>query len=101
MTKEEIKEYLNRVDKLLDKLKGEDKETLRDMVLELQEENQELKAELQLYKGSLKREHEAIHRVNDLEKVIDEAIKRLEKGIFIIPKDTNELLDILKGVDND
>ena len=64
-----------------------DKETLRDMVLELQEENQELKAELQLYKGSLKREHEAIHRVNDL-----------EKGIFIIPKDTNELLDILKEV---
>ena len=78
-----------------------DKETLRDMVLELQEENQELKTELQLYQGALKRENEAIHRVNDLEKVIDEAIKRLEKGIFIIPKDTNELLDILKGVDND
>ena len=74
-----------------------DKETLRDMVLELQEENQELKAELQLYQGALKRENEAIHRVNELEKVIDEAIKRLEKGIFIIPKDTNELLDILKG----
>ena len=65
------------------------------------EENQKLKAELQLYKGSLKREHEAIHRVNDLEKVIDEAIKRLEKGIFIIPKDTNELLDILKGENNE
>ena len=133
MTKEEIKEYLNRVDKLLDKLKGEDKETLswliygynqcakllnetqkeneklkaeygtktqieRDL---LKEENEKLKAELQLYQGALKREHEAIHRVNELEKVIDEAIKRLEKGIFIIPKDTNELLDILKGVDND
>ena len=133
MTREEIKEYLNRVDKLLDKLKGEDKETLswlicgynqcakllnetqkeneklkaeygtkaqveRDL---LKEENEKLKAELQLYQGALKREHEAIHRVNDLEKVIDEAIKRLEKGIFIIPKDTNELLDILKGVDND
>ena len=131
MTREEIKEYLNRVDKLLDKLKGEDKETLswliygynqcakllneiqkeneklkaeygtkaqveRDL---LKEENQKLKAELQLYQGSLKREHEAIHRVNDLEKVIDEAIKRLEKGIFIIPKDTNELLDILKEVE--
>ena len=63
------------------------------------EENQELKAELQLYQGALKRENEAIHRVNDLEKVIDEAIKRLEKGIFIIPKDTNELLDILKEVE--
>ena len=78
-----------------------DKETLRDMVLELQEENQKLKAELQLYQGALKRENEAIHRVNELEEVIDKAIKRLEKGIFIIPKDTNELLDILKGVDND
>lgn len=29
------------------------------------------------------------------EEVIDKTIKRLEKGIFIIPKDTNELLDIL------
>ena len=133
MTREEIKEYLNRVDKLLDKLKGEDKETLswliygynqcakllnekqkenkklkaeygtkvqieRDL---LKEENEKLKAELQLYQGALKREHEAIHRVNELEKVIDEAIKRLEKGIFIIPKDTNELLDILKGENNE
>ena len=67
----------------------------------LLKENQELKAELQLYQGALKRENEAIHRVNDLEKVIDEAIKRLEKGIFIIPKDTNELLDILKGENNE
>ena len=133
MTREEIKEYLNRVDKLLDKLTGEDKETLswliygynqcakllnekqkenkklkaeygtktqveRDL---LKEENEKLKAELQLYQGALKREHEAIHRANDLEKVIDEAIKRLEKGIFIIPKDTNELLDILKGENNE
>ena len=131
MDKKEIKDYLKRVDKLLDKLKGEDKETLswliygynqcakllnetqkeneklkadygtkvqieRDL---LKEENEKLKAELQLYQGSLKREHEAIHRANDLEKVIDEAIKRLEKGIFIIPKDTNELLDILKEVE--
>ena len=66
---------------------------------ELLEENEKLKAELQLYQGALKREHEAIHRANDLEKVIDEAIKRLEKGIFIIPKDTNELLEILKEVE--
>ena len=111
MTREEIKEYLNRVDKLLDKLKGADKETLSWLIYgynqcakllnEAQKENEKLKAELQLYQGALKREHEAIHRVNDLEKVIDEAIKRLEKGIFIIPKDTNELLDILKGENNE
>ena len=111
MTREEIKEYLNKVDKLFDKLKGEDKETLSCLIYgynqcakllnETQKENQKLKAELQLYQGALSREHEAIHRVNDLEKVIDEAIKRLEKGIFIIPKDTNELLDILKGENNE
>ena len=40
-------------------------------------------------------------QVKKQKEVIDETIKRLEKGIFIIPKDTNELLDILKGVDND
>ena len=57
-----------------------DKETLRDMVLELQEENQKLKAELQLYKGALKREHEAIHRSNDLEEVIDKAIEFTNKN---------------------
>lgn len=58
-----------------------DKETLRDMVLELQEENQELKAELQLYNGSLKREHEAIHRVNELEEVIDKLKDKTKENI--------------------
>ena len=66
-----------------------DKETLRDMVLELQEENQELKIQV-----SSKEEV-----ANKYKEVIDKAIKRLEKGIFIIPKDTNELLDILKEVE--
>lgn len=98
-----------------------DKETLRDMVLELQEENQELKAELQLYQGALKREHEAIHRVNELEEVIDKAIEYINKyawqediigGIYtttgkpVIDRymqlewdNCNELLDILKEVE--
>ena len=90
MTKEEIKEYLNRVDKLLDKLKGEDKETLSWLIYgynqcakllnEAQKENEKLKAELQLYQGALKREHEAIHRSNDLEEVIDKAIDYVENG---------------------
>ena len=30
---------------------------------------------------------------------IDRAKKRIEKGIYIIPKDTNEILDILKEVE--
>ena len=76
-----------------------DLDEVKDTCLDLLKENQKLKAELQLYQGALKREHEAIHRVNELEEVIEKAIKRLEKGIFIIPKDTNELLDILKEVE--
>ena len=123
MTKEEIKEYLNRVDKLLDKLKGEDKETLSWLIYgynqcakllnEIQKENEKLKAELQLYRGSLKREHEAIHRVNELEKVIDEAIEYINDNLIIssildgkkyytinnYSFDYGELLDILKEVE--
>lgn len=52
---------------------------------ELLEENEKLKAELQLYQGALKREHEAIHRVNDLEEenqklkeVIDKVSYKIE-----------------------
>ena len=52
---------------------------------ELLEENQKLKAELQLYQGALSREHEAIHRVNDLEEenqklkeVIDKVSYKIE-----------------------
>ena len=98
-----------------------DKETLKDMVLELQEENEKLKAELQLYQGALKREHEAIHRVNDLEERIDKAIEYINKyawqediigGIYTTTgkpaidrymqlewDNCNELLEILKEVE--
>ena len=86
-----------------------DKETLRDMVLELQEENQELKAELQLYQGALKREHEAIHRVNELEEVIKKAIELLnnpwsfESGNKEVDEITHkkkwEIINLLKEVE--
>lgn len=39
---------------------------------ELLEENEKLKAELGLYRGSLHREHEAIHKANDLEDELKE-----------------------------
>ena len=39
-------------------------------------------------------EYDSIYKIQ-----YDRAIKRLEKGIFIIPNDTNELLDILKEVE--
>ena len=141
MTREEIKEYLNRVNKLLDKLKGEDKETLswliygynqcakllnetqkeneklkaeygtkaqveRDL---LKEENEKLKAELQLYQGALSREHEAIHRVNELEEVIKKAIELLnnpwsfESGNKEVDEITHkkkwEIINLLKEVE--
>ena len=85
-----------------------DKDTLRDMVLELQEENQELKAELQLYQGALKRENEAIYRANDLEEVIDKAINNSQDWIDFYTKLNSderialrlqENIDILKEVE--
>ena len=94
---------------------------LKQGIEELQQENQELKAELQLYNGSLKREHEAIHRANDLEERIDKAIEYINKyawqediigGIYTTTgkpaidrymqlewDNCNELLDILKEVE--
>ena len=76
-----------------------DKETLRDMVLELQEENQELKIQVS------SREEVA----NKYKEVIDKAIKRLEKDykfanydIPLLTKDeqlAGKLLEILKEVE--
>ena len=44
----------------------------------LQQENQKLKSILKIYKTSLHREHEAIHRANDLEDENQELNKQLE-----------------------
>lgn len=100
-------------------------EELHDFYFEkycdLKQENEKLKAELQLYQGALKRENEAIHRVNDLEEVIKKAIEYINKyawqediigGIYTTTgkpaidrymqlewDNCNELLDILKEVE--
>lgn len=79
MNKEEIKEYLNRVDKLLDKLKGEDKETLSWLIYgynqcakllnETQKENEKLKAEygtkVQVERDLLKEENKQLKDLID------------------------------------
>ena len=73
------------------------------------EENQELKAELQLYQGALKRENEAIHRANDLEEVIDRIEKYIEKETRIYGLSMSKglgihfdnILGILKGGSNE
>lgn len=46
----------------------------------LEQENEKLKAELELYKGTLKREHEVIHKVNELEEENEELKKQLEEA---------------------
>ena len=76
---------------------------------ELLEENQKLKADLQLHRGALKREHEAIHRANDLEEVIDRIEKYIEKETRIYGLSMSKglgihfdnILGILKGGSNE
>ena len=76
MTKEDyFKYYIQGSDHYL--ISKDVFDELFDEMENWKEENQKLKAELQLYKRSLKREHEAIHRVNELEEVIDKAIELL------------------------
>lgn len=92
MTKEEIKEYLNRVDKLLDKLKGEDKETLSWLIYgynqcakllnETQKENEKLKAE---YGTKAQVERDFLKKEN--EKLKENWIKLKEYINFEIPED--------------
>ena len=67
---------------------------------ELLEENEKLKAELQLYQGALKREHEAIHRANDLEEVIDKATNELFilKDMIYKPETREENFEIQRKI---
>lgn len=67
---------------------------------ELLEENQKLKAELQLYQGALKREHEAIHRANDLEEVIDKVTNELFilKDMIYKPETREENFEIQRKI---
>ena len=65
---------------VVQQLPKEDVETIQGYVEMIEEENKKLKAELQLYQGALKREHEAIHRVNELEEVFDKVIDYIENG---------------------
>ena len=62
---------------------------LFDEMKSWKKENQKLKVELQLYQGALKREYESIHRVNELEEVIDK-IKEYIQKIFYFNEETGE-----------
>lgn len=54
-------------DDYTDEFSYKDQKILWKYIKDLQQENQKLKSTLNLYKGSLHREHEAIHKANDLE----------------------------------
>ena len=121
MTREEIKEYLNRVDKLLDKLKGEDKETLSWLIYgynqcakllnETQKENEKLKAEYgtkaQVERDLLKEENEKYKEVIDdaiqfIKDTCIEQVPDMPKGCYreiASIGDLLDLLDILKEVE--
>lgn len=92
---------------VVQQLPKEDVETIQGYVEMIEEENKKLKAELQLYQGALKREHEAIHRANDLEEIIDKAINNSQDWIDFYTKLNSderialrlqENIDILKEV---
>ena len=82
---------------------------LFDEMKNWKEENEKLKAELQLYQGALSREHEAIHRVNELEEVIKKAIELLNNPLSfesgnkevdeITHKKKWEIINLLKEVE--
>ena len=65
---------------VVQQLPKEDIEIIQGYVEMIEEENKKLKAELQLCQGALKREHEAIHRANELEEVFDKVIDYIENG---------------------
>lgn len=92
MDKKEIKDYLKRVDKLLDKLTGEDKETLSWLIYgynqcakllnETQKENEKLKAE---YGTKVQVERDLLNEEN--EKLKENWIKLKEYINIEIPED--------------
>lgn len=59
-------------------------------------ENENLKAQLELYVGTLKREHEAIKRLSELE---EENAKLLKQNEFLM-KDSNVLQSLEMYLDN-
>lgn len=79
---------------------------LKECIEIVQQENKELKEKLALHRGALKREHEAIHRANDLEDRIDKALIKIDNMFnngdeYTIIDDLIELDKILKGGSNE
>lgn len=98
---EKIKIYTDKMNKSIrDKLK-DDREELEFYCHLVEWLNKTSESLSKLRDRDLIREIE-ISKLQDESKkqkeVINKAIEKLKKGIFIIPKDTDEVLDILKEV---
>ena len=88
-------EILNRYIELIDKGYCEDcnelncignfpQKEIAENIKAILEENRKLKSTLELYKGSLHREHEAIHKANDLEEENQELKNQQKKELLRI-----------------
>ena len=102
MNKEErLREYINKDYSYINYKTGVEEGTDFDKfciqhckdIEELLEENQKLKADLQLQRGALKSEHEARHRSNDIEEIIDKIKIELKQGITFCKNDSQGLYD--------
>lgn len=80
--------YCPNSDKCFEK---EEKTYYQDKIM-LLEENQKLKSTLELYKGSLHREHEAIHRANDLEEENQELKNQQKEFIEWLENESKNLI---------
>ncbi len=103
MSKEEIKEYLKRVDELELKLTGEDKDTFQWLIFgynecarllhETEQENRELSRMCELYSKSLYNAE-----LTSANERIDKTIKIIETYTTLNPQRIRqELLEILQG----
>ena len=96
-------EILNRYIELIDKGYCEDcnelncignfpQKEIAENIKAILEENRKLKSTLELYKGSLHREHEAIHKANDLEEENQELKKQQKEFIKWLENESKEVI---------
>lgn len=108
---ERDKEYYNqKIGELYSIIDNQEK-----IIKDLQEEKEKLKAQLDLYRGALKREEKAIHRANALEDKIQRVadiielckvkptnfFKGLEGSLLMPREEVDKLLELLRGDNNE
>ena len=112
MNKEEIKEYLKRVDELELKLTGEDKDTYQWLLFgynecarllnEKEQENQQLKVDYELYKDNHIYKNYEVERKDSTIKQLKEVIEKAKQKSIYLQERYGYILDdltyLLSGV---